>query len=265
MIGTFQRLFPGAPTTWVGRVHQDVDDLFNGRHRAYCPLDLHYHDQRHTLMATVCMVLLLEGYQNTHSHESLSARDFELAVASVLLHDTGYAKLREDTQGTGAKYTFCHIVRSCAFAASYLPDVGATDAEVEGVLAAINCTGPTSEIARLRFRNEGARFVGCALATSDYLGQLSDPLYPTKLGQLFREFEESDTFSNVPLQQRAFRSEQDLVRRTPGFWRNLVKPKLDRDFQGVYRFLARPAPEGPNPYMEAVEANIARIERAGAA
>jgi hypothetical protein len=32
----------------------------------------------------------------------------------------------------------------------------------------------------------------------------------------------------------------------------------------MYRFLARPYPHGPNPYLEAVEKNIAKIKRRSA-
>ncbi len=255
----FSSMFPGADDAWLRRVFDDTDALFKGRNPDYLAVDLHYHNLRHTLMATVCMSLLLEGMDASGGDQKLKARDFELGIAGVLLHDTGYMKLRSDTAGTGAKYTFCHILRSCAYAASYLPTVGVTDVELENVLSAINCTGPTSEISRLRFRNPVSRVVGCALATADYLGQLADPLYPDKLGELYSEFSESDDYSNVPMERRFFKSEDDLVRHTPSFWLEFVKPKLEGDFQGVYRYLARPVGSGNNSYMEAAEANFAKI------
>lgn len=257
----FKAVYATADDTWLQGVFRDVEALFEGRNPAYAPIDLKYHNLRHTLMATVCMALLLEGYHGSEGGSSLEARDFELAIAAVLLHDSGYLKLKTDKSGTGAKYTYCHILRSGAYAASYLPQVGVTDAEVENILSAINCTGPNSEINRLRFRNEASRIVGCALATSDYLGQLSDPHYPEKLGHLYAEFRESDAYANVPKERRAFTSEEDLVARTPGFWSRFVKPKLDRDFQSVYRFLERPLGSGINPYLEAVADNFAVIER----
>ncbi|HXN36236.1 MAG TPA: hypothetical protein VN877_08695 [Opitutaceae bacterium] len=255
----FRAIYPGASDAWLRRLFGDIDSLFAGRNPDYLPIDVRYHNLRHTLMATVCMGVLLEGRRSSDGGEMLKERDFELAIAGVLLHDTGYLKLRSDTGGTGAKYTYCHILRSCAFAASYLPLLGANDNEVENVLSAINCTGPNSEIGRLVFRSHVSRVVGCALATSDYIGQLSDPLYPTKLGELFREFCESDDYVNVPPERRVFKSEGDLICRTPGFWTHFVKPKLEKDFQSVYRFLARPALSDSNPYMDAVDANFAKI------
>jgi hypothetical protein len=261
VVERFESLYPAADRTLLLRMFHDAEELFAGRTPAYAAIDLKYHNLRHTLMATVCMSLLLEGQHSAGGHEHLKPRDFEMAIAGVLLHDSGYLKIRTDTEGTGAKYTFCHILRSCAFAASYLPEVGATDVEIESVLSAINCTGPNSEISRLRFRDPVSKIVGCALATADYLGQLSDPHYPDKLGELYAEFKESDDYANVPTGDRIFKSEDDLVCRTPAFWNHFVRPKLENDFQAVYRFLERPFRSGINAYMAAVEKNFAVIEQ----
>jgi hypothetical protein len=256
----FGALYPGADPALLRRLFGDVAALFAGRRPGFAAIDLKYHNLRHTLMATVCMTLLLEG-QHSAADGELKARDFELAIAAVLLHDAGYVKDKADTAGTGAKYTSSHIQRSCAFAAAYLAETGATQAEIEGVLSAINCTGPNSEISRLNFRNEASRTVGCFLATADYLAQLADPQYPEKLGELFAEFRESDDYANVPPEKRAFKSEEDMVCRTPGFWIHFVKPKLEGDFQAVYRYLERPLNSGRNDYLAAVDENFVRIER----
>jgi hypothetical protein len=256
----FIALYPTADPSLLVRLFRDVEELFAGRTRNFAAIDLKYHNLRHTMMATVCMVQILEGEKESQGDGQLRSRDFELAIAGVLLHDSGYLKLKTDTEGTGAKYTYCHILRSCAFAASYLPQTGATDVEIESVLSAINCTGPNSEIGRLHFRDSVSRVVGCALATADYLAQLADPLYPEKLGELYAEFCESDDFANVPAERRIFKSEEDLVRRTPAFWKHFVRPKLDRDFQSVYRFLERPLGSGQNGYFDAITDNFARIE-----
>jgi len=255
------RLYPAETPALLGKLFRDVEAMFAGRNPSYAKIDLKYHNFRHTLMATACMAQILEGECASDGDGNLGPRDFELAMAGVLLHDSGYLKLKHDVGGTGAKYSYCHILRSCAFAASYLPQVGASDVEIENVLAAINCTGPTSEIGRLHFRNSVSRVVGCALATADYLAQLADPLYPDKLGQLYAEFSESDDYANVPLEKRAFKSEEDLVFRTRGFWVHFVKPKLETDFQSVYRFLEEPLGSGRNAYIAAAEANFAEIDR----
>ena len=252
----------GPPSSeWIGRLFSDVDGLFAGRHPAYGAIDVRYHDLEHTLQATVCLTELLQGYQHSVDTPKITRRQFELGITSVLLHDAGYLKLRSDQSGTGAKYTFCHVLRSCAFAASYVPTLGANDAEVGAILSAINCTGPTKEISRLHFRDATERFIGCALATADYLGQMSAPDYPDKLGILFTEFAESDNFFHVTGSERLFSSAEDLMARTPTFWRQIVLPKLQNEFQGTYRYLADPAPDGPNLYLDAVNHNIGIIEQ----
>lgn len=249
----------GAPEL-LDRVYADVIDLFEGRQPAYGAVDLRYHDLEHTLQATVCLAALLTGTLAAPDAPRLTTRQFELAITAVLLHDAGYLKLRSDSAGTGAKYTFCHVLRSCAFAASYLPSVGANELEISGVLGAINCTGPSKQIGRLHFRDPVEKFIGCALATADYLGQMAAADYPDELGILFAEFTESDDFMHVAPARRLFASAEALTAATPGFWRTLVRPKLEHDFQGVYRYLARPYPDGPNDYLAAVERNIRTIE-----
>jgi hypothetical protein len=260
----FAAMYPGASLTWLSTIFIDIEVLFLGRHPDYAAVDLRYHDLEHTLQATVCLVLLLEGRHAAGVEPRLDARQFELAVSAVLLHDSGYLKLRSDNVGTGAKYTFCHVLRSCAFAASYLPTLGANDVEVEAVLGAINCTGPTKEISRLDFRAPVERVIGCALATADYLGQMAAADYPDELEILYEEFQESDDFIHLPAARRAFKSAADLIERTPIFWQEIVLRKLESDFQAVYRFLARPYPHGQNPYLEAVEHNMITIRNRAA-
>ena len=258
--GVYTAMYGGHTFAWLDRVFRDVEDLFAGRHPDYAAIDLHYHDLEHSLQATVCLAQILAGRHAAEVEPRLTARQFELAISGALLHDSGYLKLRSDKSGTGAKYTYCHVLRSCAFAAAYLPTLGATEFEIEATLGAINCTGPSKQISRLRFREPIDRVIGCALATGDYLGQMAAADYPDELEILYLEFRESDDYLRLPQPRRAFSSAADLIERTPAFWRELVLPKLESDFQAVYRFLASPYPHGRNTYLDAVERNIAIIK-----
>lgn len=260
VLGKFAELYPGSSPAWLKRRFDDTDATFAGR-GPFLPVDLPYHSLPHTWMVAVCMALLLEGMCKTPGGPRPTARDFELALAAVLLHDSGYLKEPSDPTGTGAKYTATHIPRSCTYAASYLPTVGVAGYELEDILAAILCTGPHSDISQLAFHGHLGRVIGCALATADYVAQLADPQYPQKLGALYLEFSEADAHNGVPAAKRMFKSEEDLVRRTPGFWTHFVLPKLEKDFQGVYRYLERPPGSGSNGYMDAIAANVATIER----
>lgn len=252
----FHELFPDAKIELLNQAFDDIEKLFTGKHPGYLPVDLGYHNLEHTMQATVCLIFLLEGAQRSGAVPPLTPRQFELAILTALLHDTGYLKIRSDVSGTGAKYTLTHVLRSCAFSASYLPTIGIEEHEINGVLGAINCTGPTNEIGRLHFNNPTDRFIGCALATADYLGQMAAADYPDKLDVLYAEFLESDNFLGMPEARRMFKSPQDLTRKTPDFWAKFIRPRLVTQLDSAYKFLARPYPDGRNEYVEAVEKNI---------
>ena len=258
----FAAMFPRGKPALIPRVFADVEAMFAGRYLDYQPIDTPYHDLEHTLQVTWCLVEILAGRHHVGIEPRLNERQFELAVATALLHDTGYLKMRADLAGTGAKYTFTHVLRSCAVASSYLPSIGVTLDELDGVLGAIRCTNSTSRIRRLHFQHPIEGIVGCAVATADYLGQMSVPNYLGELPLLFAEFHESDNFAAVPLDQRLYRSVDELIARTPNFWRTTVLPKLDNELLGLYRFLAKPYPDGPNQYMEAINQNIALVSAA---
>ncbi|HZP59061.1 MAG TPA: hypothetical protein VFB27_01965 [Opitutaceae bacterium] len=255
----FRKMFPRASMGIIDRLFFDVRRMFTGHYLDYQPSDLRYHDFEHTLQAALCFIRLLAGRHAARARPRLTPRQFELGLAAVLLHDTGYLKFRSDRAGTGAKFTHVHVLKSCAFAAAYLPTIGVSRKELDGVLGAIRCTGPSSDIAQLRFNSPAERLIGCALATADYLGQMAAPDYPDELELLFNEFREADEFANVPRPQREFKSAAELIARTPLFWRNVVLPKLETDYRSLYRFLAQPYPDGPNPYLLAARANIAVI------
>ena len=258
----FARLYPEMADSWLATLFDDIEALFTGKHPDYRPIDLKYHDLQHTLQATVCLTLIFERHACAGVGPHLTSRQFQFGISAALLHDSGYLKQRSDVSGTGAKYTFCHVLRSCAFAASYLPRFGATERDLNGVLGAINCTGPTNQVSRLDFPAPIDRFVGCALATADYLAQMAAPDYPEELEVLYHEFCESDDFVNVPHEQRTFKSADDLIARTPAFWRQVVLPKLNNDFEGIYRLLDEPS--GDNAYLSAIERNIALIQERSA-
>lgn len=251
---------PEGSLNLFDEVYHEVGRMFRGEFGDFQPIDLLFHDYQHTLQATLCMAELLAGRHRADSHPPFPWRHIELGMVAILFHDSGYLKTRSDGGGTGAKYTYAHVMRSVAVTASQLPRFGIGPAEIGVVVGAIRCTGPTSNINRLNYTSDLDLLLGCCVATADYLGQMAAADYPDELEILFREFEENDDYLGIPPEKRMFRSADDLQRKTPGFWSHLVRPKLETDFRGVYRYLANPYPTGPNRYVEAVERNIALIE-----
>lgn len=256
----FESLYPSSTTALIDRLFIDVTSMFEGRYMDYQAIDIGYHDFEHTLQAALCFAKIFAGRHDAKAQPLLNERHFEAGLAAALLHDTGYLKLRSDTSGTSAKYTHVHVLRSAAFAASYVPTIGFTKRDAECIAAAINCTGPTHRFIHLQFCHLEGKLLGAMLVTADYLGQMAADDYPDELGVLFREFEESDIFFNLPVEERTFATEEALVRQTRNFWERFVLPKLETEFDGLHRFLASPYPDGPNPYVRAIEANLDIIE-----
>lgn len=248
----------GSDPVFGERVLDLAVRLFRGDVWNSQPINLRYHDFAHTLQASYCFLDLVAGHQES-SPLKFTPREVELGLASVLLHDSGYLKVSGDNEGTGAKYTYSHVLRSCALAASLLPTLGCLLDEIELVVGAIRCTGLSGNPANIAFRNDNARLIGCMVATADYLGQMAAPEYPEKLPFLFSEFAEADAFCNVPPGRRAFSTVEAMLNATPGFWTKFVRPKLDADFSSVHRYLAPADRPEANPYFTAVERNLALI------
>jgi hypothetical protein len=96
---------------------------------------------------------------------------------------------------------------------------------------------------------------------------MAAPDYVDKLPILYMEFAEAARYSGDGKMKAGgfFSSAEDLMQKTPLFWENYVKTKINREFLGLYRALNNPYPDGPNPYIECIEANMARLRRQMAA
>jgi hypothetical protein len=255
-------MFADGSRSFVPRVFGWAIECFTGGLADYLPVDASYHDFEHTLQGALCMARLLQGRHRAGTRPVLTQRLFELGITAILLHDTGYLKQRGDTTGTGAKYTVIHVRRSAEFATRLLAQKGCAAQEIQSVQNMISCTGVDAELEKIAFQSELERTVGFALATADLLGQMAADDYIDKLPELFAEFEEAAAFSHDNRSFVAsFASVADLVSRTPQFWEGIVKPRLETTFGGVYRFLNDPYPEGPNPYVQRIERNMARLRQ----
>ncbi len=256
----YRLMFKDRRPLFVAQAFGWAVDCFTGRLSGYLPIDARYHDFEHTLQGTLCLSSLLRGRFQAGEPPVLSQRIYELGLLAILLHDTGYLKHRGDLEGTGAKYTLTHVSRSCEFAEEFLSTKGFLGPEIRGVNNMIRCTGVDGDVSSIQFQNEEERILGYALGTADLLGQMAALDYVDKLPVLYEEFVEASRFTpGAASSLSGFSSAQDLMHKTPAFWERYVRPKLDRDFLGLYRFLAKPIPSGTNDYLNGVEANMARL------
>ena len=253
-------MFPEANGEFVAHAFRWARDCFAGRCPGYLPIDARYHDLEHTLQGTACMFAILQSRHEAHATPLCTRRMFELGLLAILLHDTGYLKRSADVAGTSAKYTLVHVKRSMDFAAQLLREHGLRPTDIQAVQNMISCTGVNVDLSRIPFQSEVERVVGFALGTGDLIGQMAADDYVEKLPVLYEEFAEAQQFSGGQASTRTlFASADDLMRNTPLFWQNYVKPKIEKDFQGVHKFLNDPYPDGFNLYMERIEINLSRL------
>jgi hypothetical protein len=259
-------MFPEGDRLFVPQVFGWAIECFTGHYREYQAVDARYHDFEHTLQGTLCMTRLLLGRHRAGAQPALTQRVFQLGLLGILLHDTGYLKQRDDSEGTGAKYTVIHVGRSAEFAGALLSEKKFDVSEIQAVKNMIRCTGVDANLAAIPFQNELEKITGFSLASGDILGQMAANDYVDKLPTLFSEFAEATRFSHDPTHFVAsFSSAADLIEKTPLFWEQFVKPKLENEFLGLYHFLRNPYPSGPNQYVEAIQANLARLAKPSAA
>jgi hypothetical protein len=255
-------MYPNADRGFVPQAFNWAVNCFRGHYRDYLPIDARYHDLEHTLQGTLCMVRLLQGRHQTGTQPVLTQRMFRLGILAILLHDTGYLKTKDDAEGTGAKYTLIHVARSSDFAAILLGEKGFHADDIQAVQNMIRCTGVNMDLTGIPFQDDPEKIIGFALGTADLLGQMAADDYVDKLPILFLEFAESQRFNAGKVPKRmVFDSAEDLLRMTPVFWEKYVLPKINNDFQGLYRFLNQPYPDGPNFYLDRILANIKRVQR----
>ncbi len=259
--GIHAGMFSKASPDHVARVFGWAVDAFGGGYRDYQPIDACYHDLEHTLQGTLCYALILQGRLRAEARPPVPQRMFELGLLSILLHDTGYLKVRGDNEGTGAKYTLIHVSRSTNFAQQLLTEKGYAPEDIGIVGRMIRCTGVNVKIEAIPFQSDLERIVGHCIGTADLLGQMAALDYVDKLPVLFNEFDEAARYSGTKLM---FESPEHLLRMTGGFWEKYVQPKLQKDFQGVAQFLNDPYPDGPNAYLEQIAANVARARKLSA-
>jgi hypothetical protein len=257
----YTAIFPQGDRCFVPRVFGWAVECFTGHYSDYQAVDARYHDFEHTLQGTLCMARLLRGRHRAGARPLLTPRLFELGLLAILFHDAGYLKKRNDTQGTGAKYTAVHVGRSADFAGQLLAGKGFSPADIRAVQNLIHCTGVEASLEAIAFQSELERILGCALGTADLLGQMAADDYIEKLPILYEELAEAAQFARENSQFIAnFASAEDLMRKTPLFWEDFVQARLANQFGGLFRFLNDPYPSGPNEYLDRIQANLERLK-----
>lgn len=167
-----------------------------------------YHDLKHVTDCFLAMVRLLHGAVETGLQ--FSPRQIHQGLIAALLHDVGYLQNREDTEGTGAKYTACHVRRSMDFVQQHFTAFDLQESEVHACMAMIHCTDLNCDPASVPFADDTTEKIGKMLATADIMAQMADRTYLEKLLFLFYELDEARI--------NAYGDEVDLLHQSKDFY-----------------------------------------------
>jgi hypothetical protein len=255
--GSFDRELLHGSFTLVGR-------LFAGEHPGYLACDMPYHDLRHSLDTALVMARLIAGYQSEQGAPGAFTPEHGLlGVLLGLLHDSGYIRKTSEAALHGPQLMTEHESRSAEFARSYLQTTSLAN---HGPLASlILATRLGSDLNQLFAGYEGpAITLGQMLGSADLLSQVSDRCYLERC--YFHLYPElvlggSDRVQTADgREQLLYRDAFDLLSKTPKFYENIVRKRLDHDFQRVTRHLTAHF-TGADPYAAAIHFNLDRFAR----
>lgn len=262
----FTDSFPGAALDRLWLAFYDFERLFTGRYPEYFGCDTVYHDIQHTLDMTLALARLIAGYERSvEPAERLGAERALLAIIVALFHDSGYIRHRDRDMkyANGAEFTLYHVSRSADFLRRYLPRLGmARDIGVASMI--VHFTGYELDLDRIELDDPRDIIGGHLLGTADMLAQMADRCYPEKCrDRLYNEFVVGGVaIENVrPGEYKVrYRSGEDLLAKTPLFYRQVLRQRLNRQFNRAYRYI-EVFYEGSNPYTEAIGNNMRHLAR----
>jgi hypothetical protein len=263
VVELFRQTWPHYPFDRVESAFRDFERLFNGQFPGYYGCDTVYHDLQHSLDGTLASARLIVSYDRTHlPDERLGPERAILGVVIALFHDAGYIRQTDDqTHRNGAELTLSHVSRSANFLGCYLPTIGMAEwAPVATKI--VHFTGYEVQFEQIRLDDHRDRKLGHLIGTGDLIAQMSDRCYLEKCrDRLYPEF----VLGGIALPSDAqgktlvrYGSGLDVLRQTPGFIDEVRRTRLDGEFGSVYRHLEALF-DGRNPYMEAINRNIAYL------
>ena len=262
----FSETFPGTSFDKLWLAFYDFERLFSGRYPGYTGCDTTYHDMQHTLDMTLALARLLSGYERSvEPPDRLGAARAQMAIITSLFHDSGYIRheTRDKDFNNGAEFTLYHVSRSADFLRRYLPELGlARDVGVASMI--VHFTGYELDLDHIELEDPRDIICGHLIGTADLIAQMADRCYLEKCrDRLYGEF----VVGGVAVENASpgeymvrYKSGEDLLRKTPMFYQQVMRERLNAKFNRVYRYI-EVLYDGRNPYIEAIRNNITHLVR----
>ena len=256
---------PTVDKALVERAFNVFSQLYSGTLPGYHSCETLYHDMHHVLDVTLACARMLAGHERTEINGSrFGGGRLTLGIIVALFHDAGYIRRRQDrTCWHGAQYTLRHVGRGGRFLSHFLGEEGHAEWARRAVKL-IHFTGYEIPIDQIRLSDPLDLQLGYLIGTADLIAQMSDRVYLEKCRDyLYEEFElggltrkrNADGSINV-----LYDSSFDLLSKTPAFYSNMVRKRLDEDFGQAYRNL-EVLFDGHNPYLEGVARNMSYLQQ----
>jgi len=260
----FSRTFPGTSFDKLWLAFYDFERLFTGRFPGYKGCDTTYHDMQHTLDMTLALARLVAGYERSaEPPDKLGSARAQMAIITSLFHDSGYIRHKErDKEFTnGAEFTLYHVSRSADFLRRYLPELGLMrDVAVSSMI--VHFTGYELDLDDIELDDPRDIICGHLIGTADLIAQMADRCYLEKCrDRLYKEF----VVGGVAVENAGpgeymvrYKSGKDLLEKTPMFYQQVMRERLNKKFNRVYRYI-EVLYNGHNPYIEAIRSNITHL------
>ncbi|MCJ7558834.1 MAG: hypothetical protein MUP90_18240 [Gammaproteobacteria bacterium] len=260
----FQDLYPEASFKPLSKAFLDFQRLFSGEHPDYLGCDTVYHDIQHTMDITLATARLIGGYERSVPlRDQIGPRRAIITLVTALFHDSGYIRLKTETQvDNGAELTALHVGRGASFLREYLPSLGLGDyAEVAARM--VHYSGYEMPPEHIHLKDPKDRLAGFMLGTSDLMAQMADRCYLEKCrDRLYPEFVLAGIAVSKDWRGKAtvaYSSGDDLVQKTRHFYYKQVRKRLDESFGGVHKYFSAFF-GGSNPYQAAINKSIQYLD-----
>jgi len=195
--------------------------------------------------------------------DRLGAARAQMAIVTSLFHDSGYIRHEERDKdfSNGAEFTLYHVSRSADFLRRYLPNIGlAKDVGVSSMI--VHFTGYELDLDKIELDDPRDIICGHLIGTADLIAQMADRCYLEKCrDRLYNEF----VVGGVAVESAGpgeymvrYKSGKDLLEKTPAFYQQVMRERLNAKFNRVYRYI-EVLYNGSNPYIDAIRTNIMHL------
>lgn len=254
-------VFPKQDLSIIRKAFNDFANLFRGRLKGFHGCETVYHDMQHSLDMSLATARLIVGHEKSVAPgKRLGLERATVGQIVALFHDAGYIR-REDEHDleNGSELTRHHVSRSAEYLEEYLPTVGLGHV-AKTASTIVHFTGMERSPEDIEVDDPLYKKVGHLVGTADLMAQMADRCYLEKCrDRLFPEFVlgglATFTEEDTGKVRMLYESGEDLLKKTPEFFRMTSRDRLDGAFGKAYRYFEAVF-DGKNPYLESMEQNL---------